>query len=343
MQFLFADLEQQVTSLGTKAVVYGAIVLVTAIVIASLLKDKAPKLKLPLFLIMATALVGVTFTLIGSTVYLNTKSESGGPVHWHTDVEYWACGTEIEFRDPHGFLSNKIGTATYHEHNDKRIHLEGVVVRKDQDASLEKFMRVTGGFLQDDAIAIPLNDSEAEWFVSGDAADGDATSIDTDAGELKSYVHHGQEGPVMKLANGQTCGGNRAELQAFVYRYNKEDDTYAQTKLANPKEYIMRDESQVPPGDCLIIEFDTPKAATERLCEQYGVRDVDRCTEFGVKEFSSDVCYARQVNVPSRDPAQLFNTFEDRCQDYLENKGDPLYRPGLTSDEINSCEGGAAE
>ena len=72
---------------------------------------------------IALTLTLSTGILIGSTIYLNTNSDSGGPVHWHADIEFWACGNEIELRDPTGF-SNKIGTGTLHEHDDHRIHLD---------------------------------------------------------------------------------------------------------------------------------------------------------------------------------------------------------------------------
>lgn len=297
MQFYFADLEQDITRLGMKTVLYASIILIVATVLAVLLKNKSPKFKLPLFLVMAITLVGSTLLLFGSTIYLNTKAESGGPVHWHSDIEFWACGAELDLRDPHGALSNKIGTATYHEHNDKRIHLEGVVVRKSEDASLAKFMRVTGGFITSDATAVPLNDNENEWLAQGDKQDGDKQSL-KHTGYLKNYVKQTDKGPVMEFVSGQRCneGEERAELQVFVYRYNEAAKTYSQEKLADGSKYIMRDESVVPPGDCVIVEFDTPKDKTDKLCRQYGVRDAKRCVEFGVEKFTSDLCNIKETD-----------------------------------------------
>jgi len=292
---LFGDLEQQINSLGIKTVFYAAIILVIATVIAAVLKNKAIKTyRLPLFLIMALALVGSTLILFGSTIYLNTKAESNGPVHWHSDIEFWACNAELELRDPHGILSNKIGTPTLHEHNDKRIHLEGVVVRKKDDASLEKFMRVTNGYLAPDAIGVPLNDNANEWFAQGDKTDGDKQDL-SNVEQLKTYVKQSTDGPVMELVNGRRCGNQPAELQVFVYSYNKADKTYTQHKLADPTSYVMRDESVVPPGDCVIVDFSAPKDRTDKLCRQYGVRDQDRCVAFGVPSDDQKVCNIREV------------------------------------------------
>lgn len=295
MQFFFANLESQVTSLGTRTVVYASLTLLVCTVLALLLKEKVPKLKLPLFLIMATTLIGSTVILFGSTIYLNTKSESKGPVHWHVEVEYWACGTELELRDPDGFLSNKIGTSTYHEHNDKHLHLEGVVVRKANDASLEKFMQVSYGYLTDESIGVALNDDPATWYASGEKADGDPQSLEHTA-QLNSYVVQSDRAPVMALKNGAQCGDQAAELQVFVYKFDKATKTYRQEKLANPTSYLMSEDSSLgPPSDCVIVEFDTPKDRTNKLCEQYGVKDSARCTSFGVHEYDPGQCNIRDV------------------------------------------------
>ena len=297
--FAEADLEGRITSLGIRTALIASAVLVVLTILAALLKDRAPKLKLPLFLAIALTTVGTTVLLFGSTIYLNMKAESGGPVHWHTDIEFWACGSELELRDPHGLLSNKIGTSTYHEHNDKRIHLEGVVVRKSEDASLEKFMRVTGGYVNDVGMGVPLNELPSQWLASGESTDGDAQPTDgfpliEMAGD---WVTESEDVPVVGLKNGEMCPGGKesAEVQAFVYRYNEQSKTYVQEKLADPAAYIMRDESVVPPGDCLIIEYDTPRDTTDKLCRQYGVRDAQRCTEFGVEEYDPELCNIREI------------------------------------------------
>lgn len=344
-----ADLEQNISQLGIKTVMIASLILVGCTIIAALLKNHYARLKLPLFIIMAGTLVISTATLFGSTIYLNVKSESGGPVHWHADIEFWACGTELNLRDPNGALSNKIGTATYHEHNDKRIHLEGVVVKKAEDASLEKLMRVTGGYIRDDAIGVPLNFESDTWLAAGDQIDGDhqQTSQITQLNEFATYLEYPKKGAILQLRNGQTCNDKPAEVQVFVYTYNKNDKTYSQHKVERPGEYVMRDEGIVPPGDCVIVEFDSPKAATDKLCRQYGVRDQQRCKEFGVENPTSELCNIREVNKPAppvavppkAPPADLSSA----CSEYLKNKNNPRYRPGLTTAEIADCQKRLAE
>lgn len=289
------DLEAQIAALSVKSVLIASVLLVVLLALAALVINDKDKhhIKKPLFILITLTIVIPTLIMSVSTVYLNVKSESGGPVHWHTDIEFWVCNQEVELRDPTEFLSNKVGTSTYHEHDDKRIHLEGVVVKKDYDASLEKFMDVTGGEITNSSVRIPTNENIFENDVDGDDNTGNRAVVET-------FVENTEEGEkVVSVQNGQNCGeGDPAELQAFLLRYNKEDDTYYQTKLEDPGSYIMRDESIVPPGDCLIVEFDQPKDRTNYLCQQYGVRDAERCTEFGVSTYNPELCNIRQVPAP---------------------------------------------
>jgi len=288
------DIEDDIKGISIRAVLIATLVMVVLILIAIKVNKngKHKELKKPLFIMITATMVLPTLLLMGSTIYINTISESKGPVHWHTDIEFWTCGQEIELRDPTGFLSNKIGTSTYHEHDDKRIHLEGVVIEKAYDASLEKFMAVTSGEITDTTLRIATNKgSYIENDIDGDVSTGDPTALD-------KFVSNDSEGyPVLTFNNGDECGTNgvTGEVQAFLYQFNKDNDTYQQIKLEDPKAYTMRDESVVPPGDCLIVEFDAPKDTTDKICEQFGVRDAERCTEFGVSEFNPDLCNIRLV------------------------------------------------
>lgn len=285
------DLETEIAAWSVRVVWMSAIIVVVLVIISWLTINRVPKLKLPLFIALAGTMALSTLSLIGATVYLNTSSESGGPVHWHADFEIWACGNELELRDPTG-LSNKIGTSTLHEHNDRRVHLEGVVVEKHVDASLGKFMYVTGGAITDEAMVVPLNPDASLRYE--DEVDGDGKS-DSYPQLVEPYVFDEPTfGKYAKFFDGQTCGDQEAEVQVFVYNYDEANETYKQTKLERPQDYVIYDDSNVPPGDCVIFEFDVPKEKTDKLCEQYGVRDIDRCEEFGVEPEERSICSIKQ-------------------------------------------------
>jgi hypothetical protein len=297
------DLELQIASQSKQIVLIACVALVVLIILSVTMRDRFPKLKPWLFGALSATLILPTIYFVASTIYLNVRSESGGPVHWHAEVEFWACGAELELRNPTGFLSNKIGTSTYHEHDDKHIHLEGVVLRKSEDASLGKFMRVTGGYLNETGMGVPLNSSEADWFATGEKLDGDKQypenfSLATDA---TRRISHAQDGPVINLKNGGACSSDTEEqafLQTFVYTFNKTDGTYSQRRLSSEEaaEYTIRDESSLgPPADCIIFEYDILKETTDKLCEQYGVRDKKRCLDFGVKPENTAVCDIEEV------------------------------------------------
>lgn len=287
-----ADLEQQIASLSLRVILASSILLIILIAIASLFANKKHKyLKKPLFFMIVIIVMIGTGTLFGSTIYLNVKSDSGGPVHWHADIEFWACDVQLELRNPSGFLSNKIGTSTLHEHNDQRIHLEGVVVDDSVDATIGKFMRVIGGGISNNSLSVPLADNVLEDFIDGDAVDLGGVS------NIEKYIRTDNLGKkTLDVKDGNSCpSGVSGEVQMFVYQYNKNDKTYTQNKIKNPENYTIRDESIVPPGDCIIVEFGKNKERTDKLCEQYGVRDSKRCTEFGVTEYNPELCNIKEV------------------------------------------------
>lgn len=301
----FADLEADIKSLAMNVVLWGtiAVILLSITSMVAVPRKNLAWLKTPLFVSMASAIIIPTLILFGSTIYLNVKSDSGGPVHWHADIEFWYCGSEIEFRDPTGFLSNKIGTSTYHEHNDKRIHLEGVVVDASYDASLEKYMTVTGGDITPTSIAIPLNDDPEKWEGYESKRDGDPHApLDVNALRGSGYVvsattDDDKDITLLELENGDTCpDGNSADVQTYVYTFNKDDDTYTQAKLSDPGAHSIRDEANVPPGDCIIVEFGPSSDTTDKICEQLGVRDSERCEEFGVTKNVESFCKYRQLS-----------------------------------------------
>lgn len=236
------DLERVISGLSIRSALVGTVIIVVLVVLGALVRNRAPKLKLPIFLLIAGTVLAVTFILAGSTVYLNQRSLAGGPVHWHADFEIWTCGKQLELRDPTGLLSNKVGTSTLHEHNDKRIHLEGVPV-ENHDASLGKFFDVIGGQITQSNLLVPLNDGQTAYF-----------------------------------EDGQECqNGQPAKVQVFAYSLTNEEANgkklYRQNKIDDPAGYLYGRQSQVPPGDCIIIEFEPSRDRSDHKCLQYQVED----------------------------------------------------------------------
>lgn len=183
------------------------------------------------FVLIAFPVAAATLYLAGHTVYLNIVSETGGPVHWHADYEVWICDKKLDLTDPMGF-DNKVGSPVFHEHNDDRIHVEGVIV-KVSDAELESYFDVIGGELRKDAMSYPTEDGR------------------------------------VSVTNNVMCNGKPAALQAFVYK--TKDKRYTQEELLDFPHYVLSPHSQVPPGDCIIIEFDEEKNKTDKICETYKV------------------------------------------------------------------------
>ncbi len=232
----------QVESLFVKIVLSATIIIILFVVYALLLQKELEKdtarlnrIKAVLFLGIAIPAVLSTLALAAGTIYLNTISATSGPVHWHADYEIWNCGKKMDLVAPTGIM-NRVGTSVFHEHNDNRIHVEGVVLDP-HDAALGHFFEVVGGALNDDYARVPTD--------------------------------HG----IVTLRNGENCNSMPGVLQAFRYRVVNPDDAkqwrYVQEKIDEPKNYILAPYGYVPPGDCIIIEFDLPKEKTDKVCASY--------------------------------------------------------------------------
>lgn len=184
-----------------------------------------------LFILIVSIVVGVTGYLVWSTVSVNMKSVTKGPVHYHADFEIYNCGEKIDLIDPQGW-DNKIGTPLLHEHNDNRIHVEGPVIDY-KDINLGNFFKVVGGGLGSETLKIPTNTG------------------------------------LVNMESGNICNGEIAYLQVFVYSTN--DGNFSQEKLEDPASYVLSPHSKVPPGDCIIIELDREKEKTDHLCTFYEI------------------------------------------------------------------------
>lgn len=215
-----------------KLAVFSGLAIGVLIAVSMLKKEHREGEKLALFWSIAAIAIFTTFYLVGGTIAKNRISLTGGPVHWHADFEIYACGEKVELKSPEG-LSNRIGSSDFHEHGDNRIHVEGVV-KSYADVTLQKFFETVGGRMEKNYLKIP-----------------------TDRGEIIF-----QDG--MACASGET-----GIWQTFVYR--TKNQTAWQEKLSDPQNYVLSPESQVPPGDCIVMEFGAPKDKIDRLCEFYEI------------------------------------------------------------------------
>jgi len=231
------DVYESLKSASTNYVLIASAIAGILVLISIAFAEKIEKMKMPVFLGIIIPIILATAYLAGSTIYLNLISETKGPVHWHADFEIWNCGKKLDFVDATGF-SNRVGTTVFHEHGDDRIHVEGVVVER-KDVDLHNFIKVMGGLLNENSFNIPTTEGYEE------------------------------------MIGGNLCNGISAKLQVFLYKIKNPEDTknwvFEQQKLDNFEDYILSPYSQIPPGDCIIIEFDADKEKTEHICETYKI------------------------------------------------------------------------
>src|SRR3972149_8705986 len=227
------NLEEYVHRLSLNVVFVASLFIGVTVLLTFVIKNESERLKLLFFGLIIIPTIITTLVLVGSTLYLNSVSATGGPVHWHADFEIYYCGEKIELADPEGF-SNKVGTDTFHEHNDNRIHVEGVVIDP-SDVTFGTFLETVGGKVSKTSLDLPTTDSR------------------------------------LQVENGDLCpDGSEGQLQAFIYRV--ESGRIVRHKIDDLPALVISPHGEVPPGECIIVEFAKPKNRTDHLCESYEIQ-----------------------------------------------------------------------
>ncbi len=179
LAFLFASAHAAVTAsdnwaiLGLPdpfyAILAAALIAGLGIFYSVFIKAVSERGKKLAFVVISAPILLSTMYLVAATVYLDYRSWSGGPVHWHADYEIWACGQEYVLAHSQG-LDNKVGTPLVHTHDDKRIHVEGVLLEPEQ-ASLGYYFSQVGGQFNDTTLTLPTDNGTLTWQ-DGDPCDG---------------------------------------------------------------------------------------------------------------------------------------------------------------------------
>jgi len=177
----------------------------------------------------------ITLVIIFDTINLAINSETKGPVHWHADFQIWKCGEKLDLVNPEG-LANRVGSRLFHEHGDGRMHVEGII-EDVHDVDLHNFFNFIGGNLSESSFKLPTNHD------------------------------------VVEVNDGDLCNGERGEVQIFSYivdnaNARQKSGFLAEQYICN-ENYIISPYQDVPPGDCIIIEFDKRKNKTDKICDTY--------------------------------------------------------------------------
>ncbi len=110
-------------------------------------KKRNKKILTYLILIFLLAFVGYfIFILITGE---KAESYTKGSVHWHSRLKVFICGEEIKMPAPKG--EHHVGLPLLHTHEDRLIHIEGIVW-KPGDITLGKYMEAIGKNFKDNEL-----------------------------------------------------------------------------------------------------------------------------------------------------------------------------------------------
>lgn len=150
-----SNIESLLFSLSIPSVLIAfGILLVTSLAIVFIFRNPTPLGKKFTFIFMLLVIVIPTIFIFSSLMYVSLTSYSGGKIHWHADFEIFVDGELLELKDPEGFLSNKVGSPRFHEHDDNRIHAEGIFQKK-EGLTLRAFLDEVDGVLEIDKLVFP--------------------------------------------------------------------------------------------------------------------------------------------------------------------------------------------
>lgn len=183
--------------------------------------------------IMIAVLLPTVFTT-GAFLHEAQTTWTKGEVHYHADFEVVADGEQLNLINPSQFcktmtreseymcsVNDRVGTTEYHEHNDNRIHLEGVFKTK-EEASLAAFFEAFHGELTDETLRFPTNDG---WV----------NVTEHDEKTLKVLIMRG----VGKARGWCVLGENVSAEDTCI-------DPYGDQHVTNPVEYVISPHQQDP-------------------------------------------------------------------------------------------------
>jgi hypothetical protein len=207
----------------------------------------------------------------GAFVHQSQTSWSGGEIHWHADYEVMVEENneyqQLDLIDPSNFceetrhesttmcsLNDRTGSTKYHEHNDNRIHLEGIF-KKREDAVLSAYFETFGGKLTNTELRYPTNDRMVE------KAEGNSETL--------------------KILIKQGVGGNR-EWCAIEKQSNLSEQDICRTSegelATTPSNYVISPYKRGPTLDDIFIVYDS-KPVEDALQD---VRDDDKYEGMGI-------------------------------------------------------------
>lgn len=220
-----------------------AVLFLTAAIIAH---RKAPHFQVPFFVGLCVV-VSCTTLVLATGAAAQLRGSPTGPIERQAQISFWVCGQELELRDPSKWISNKIGSAEWHEHNDNIMHYQGVPHNLENDIGLGAFMEAIKGRITPFTLVVPLNE---QWPLANQSTNA----------AIEKFIAVQRDGKYASMVNGQTCDNLPAEVQLFVV------NDQSQFKIMDPPHYIIS--SKKAGDECLVVEFDAPKSTTERRCKE---------------------------------------------------------------------------
>ena len=248
---LLASVNESTSTVMTRAVFGGALMIVAIVVGASQLHHRFHVTKKLFFTMLCTVIVAVTAVLVALTASILSASPSGVLERRTAQLSVSVCGQQLEF-ESNNVLSRRVGGPRLYEYQGE-IVAQSVMVDERDDASLGGFVKSAGGSIAAGSLTLP-------------------TGAVKQTPALKEFTHVSPNSlSYLELSGQGECAASRAVLNVYAYRYLPAKKTFVQYRVLRPETYVFFSNSKGAneKGDCVVIEYAASAGITSKTCSGY--------------------------------------------------------------------------
>ncbi len=275
-------------SSSLRVLVVATLAIAIICILSASVKKRSPRHNSVLFALIAIVVISSTGLLVGAVLDSFLNASPAGLSRRQSQIEYWACGVQLATPAPNKLFTSSNGEGAFYDYGDGLARFQGVIDQEADAPNLSNFQRAIGGSITATSMVLPLSPNVVSSAVDGDIPDPSGIS------RIDKFIS-GVEGDqaTITLVNGSTCGSTSSVINIFGFNVNVSTNTYTQKKYEFPSNLDLGKIKDT--SDCIIVEFDSVREKTDRLCSEIGNRDSARCQDFRLINKQEGSCDLRQV------------------------------------------------
>jgi hypothetical protein len=276
-------------SSSLRVLVVATLAIALICILSASVKKRSPRHNGVLFILISIVVISSTGLLVGAVLDSFLNASPTGLSRRQSQIEYWACGVQLATPAPNKPFSSSNGEGAFYDYGDGFARFQGVIDQEVNAPNLSNFQRAIGGSITATSMVLPLSPDVVSTTIDGDSPDPSGVS------RIDKFVSSAvDDQSTITLVNGATCGSTSSVINIFGYSVNESTNTYMQKKYEFPSNLDLGKIQNI--SDCIIVEFDSIREKTDRLCSEIGDQDAARCQDFRLLSKQEGSCDLRQVS-----------------------------------------------